>query len=170
MPRRRRHAAPPSPPPLGGIAIDGANVIANVRARAIERLQQAVQWFRAWRPDLPVSVFLDHSTWARCAERVQAGLDRLVAASGHTNVHHVVCPPGGPADVPLLRHAAASRSLVVSNDRFFAHADLRANAITVQFAFADGMFAPFREATWFRRPGQAAWVPMAELRDRRPES
>jgi hypothetical protein len=162
MRHRRRAGAPPSPPPLGGIAIDGANVIAATRSRAIERLQAAVQWFRSWRPDLAIHVFIDHTTYRACSAAVQQELDRLAATSSD-RVHCAVCAPGEPADVPLLRHAAATRSLVVSNDRFFAHADLRANALTVQFAFADGAFTPVDPATWFRTPGQARWVPLADL-------
>jgi hypothetical protein len=145
--RRRRTASPPLPPPLGGIAIDGANVIANVAARADARLGAAVAWCRQWRADLPVAIFVDHTTAQRCT----------------LTVDHVVAPAGEPADVALLQHAAATASLVISNDRFFAHDALRANAVTLQFTFTRGAFVPVDPATWFRTPGQAVWVPLAAL-------
>lgn len=158
MSRLRRHGPLPEPPALGAIAIDGGNVVAVAKRRARARLDLAVGWFRAWRPDLPVAVFLDHATFARCGAATQAELRALPECA--------VCPPGEPADVALLGYAAAHRALVVSNDRFFDHDALRANAIVVQFTLAGGAFAPFAEATWFRTPGQALRVALDTLRAR----
>lgn len=174
--RRRGRPPLPLPPPLGAIAIDGGNVVANVPRNVRQRLDLAVQWFRAWRPDLPVTVFLDRTTFARCDAAAQAELMALAelaapapgpAARGDAAVRYVVCPPREEADVALLRHAAEHAALVVSNDRFFDHDALRANAITVQFTLAARTFTPFAEATWFRTPGQALRVPLADLRARR---
>lgn len=69
-PRRRRDPLP-TPPPLGGIVIDGSNVIASSKLRPIERLDLVTAWCRDWRPDLPVRVFLDHTTAVRCRPAAQ---------------------------------------------------------------------------------------------------
>ena len=146
------------------MVIDGANVIADARARAVARLDAAVQWAQAWRPDLPVFVYLDHGTFARRDAATRAAIAARVAAGAAGRATWCVCPAGLPADLFVLRAAAQRCALVVANDRYAEHAALRANALTLQFTFAGGRFAPAAEATWFRAPGHARRVPLAELR------
>jgi hypothetical protein len=159
---RRRRGPEPTLPPLGGIVVDGANVIANAAHRAGERLQAAVAWLQAWRPDLPNTVFVDHATFARCDAVQQARL-RAAGGVGAGRARLVLCPPPVAADVPMLQLARTQQALVVSNDRFFDHVELRANVVTVQFELRGGVFTPHAEATWFRTPGHARRVPMAQL-------
>ena len=66
----------------------------------------------------------------------------------------------------MLTHAREQGALVVSNDRYFDHDELRKNAITVQFRLKGDRFEPYREATWFRSPGVALRVEMAVLQSR----
>jgi hypothetical protein len=133
---RRHQGPPPLPPPLGGIVLDGSNVIASGGRRAIERLDLALAWCAGWRPDLPVMVFVDRSTARRCV----------------------------PAQEEVLRWAGEHHALVVSNDRYFDFEELRRNVVTVQFTLAGDTFTVYDEATWFRSPGSAERVPMATLR------
>jgi hypothetical protein len=163
---RRRRGPLPLPPPLGGIAIDGGNVVANAAARALPRLDLAVAWFREWRPDLEIAVFLDSTAFARCEPAMQDSLHARFAARAQ-GVRFVLCPPRAEADPLLLEYAAKHRALVVSNDRFFDHEALRADALTVQFELAGTRFEPFAEATWFRGRGKALRVAMQDLRERR---
>jgi hypothetical protein len=149
----RHRRPPPLPPALGGIVIDGANVVADAPGWTRDRLQQAVRWFHSWRADLPITVFLDASTLRRCD--AEAGID------GGADLR--LCGRGERADVRLLQQARQQRALVVSNDRFFDHEELRRNAVTVQFAWSSAGLQPFAEATWFRTPGQAVRVAMAML-------
>jgi hypothetical protein len=160
--RRRRRFLAPVPPTIAAIAIDGANVIASAARSASRRLQLAVDWFAAFRPDLPIAVFVDHAT---CARLPPAERERLLAwqRQAPPRLRLVICPPGVEADLPLLHHARAETALLVSNDRFFDHPGLRANVLTLQFTLARGVFAPHAEATWFRSPGHARRVPLAEL-------
>jgi hypothetical protein len=161
--KRRHPLPPPLPPPLRGIAVDGANVIASSRARPLERLDLVTAWCQAWRPDLPVVVFLDLSTAQRCRPEVQRVLRARCEDVTPGRPRYVVCPRGEFADEHLLRHARAHDALVVSNDRFFDWEDLRANVTTVQFTLAGGTLQVYDEATWFRSPGVAERVPMATL-------
>ena len=160
---------PQLPPSLGGIVVDGANVTATSTVFADRRLELAVQWFRRWRPDLPVVVFLDSATLGRCAPAARARLQQKFAGDARggaedAGVTHVVTPRGTPADALLLQRAAADRALVVSNDRFADHAELRRGVLTVQFECAGDDFAPYAEATWFTPAGGATRVPMVVLR------
>src|SRR5262245_13738744 len=154
------------PPPLGGIVVDGSNVVATATVSAERRLELAVQWFRRWRPDLPVVVFLDSAAWSRrLRERLQqqlAGDPRGFADDAVAG--YVWSQRGTAADPLLLQRALADRALVVSNDRFADHAELRRGVLTVQFEFAGDDFAPYEEATWFTPAGGATRVPMAVLR------
>lgn len=161
---RRRRAPLPTPPPLGGIAIDGSNVIASSKLRPIERLDLVVDWFTAWRPDLPIMVFLDHTTAVRCRPEAQDVLRARCADVTPGRARYAVVPLEHMPDVVLLQYARDHGALVVSNDRFFDHAELRENAITVQFTLAGEQLTVFDEATWFRPSGGAQRVPMAELR------
>ncbi len=159
---------PPSllPPPLGAIAIDGANVIASSKHHPVERLDLVTAWCAMWRPDLPVQVFVDLTTAKRCRPAAQAVLRARCEDVTPGRARYAVCPPGQPADEPVLRFARERQALVVSNDRYFDYDDLRANVVTVQFTLADGVLQVYDEATWFRSPGTALRVPMAVLRER----
>lgn len=157
---RHRHP-PPSPPPLGGIVIDGSNVIAAARHRALARLDAALQWCRSWRADLPVQVFIDARTVAVCRDAQRRELEAW-AESDHPAALRL-CPAGIEADVELLQLARERTALVLSNDRFFDHDLLRRNVVTVQFTFAGGVLQPAVAATWFRSPGQAVRVSLEQL-------
>ena len=166
--RRRRPLPPPVPPPVRAIVVDGSNVIASGSARAQQRLQLALAWCRAWRTDLAVELFVDHATVGRCSGEVQDWLraqDGPAGAAASSAPRVVLCPPAVAADAPLLRRAAELQALVLSNDRFFDHAALRAGVLTLQFALARGAFAPADHATWFRARGPAVRVPLAVLRN-----
>ncbi len=153
------------PPPLRGIVLDGANVIATSRAFHIERLDLVTTWCHEWRPDLPVMVFVDRATAVRCKPPAQAILRARCTDVTPGRARYVVCPLDEPADEHVLRHASANNSLVVSNDRYFDFDDLRQNVITVQFTLAGNQLQIYDEATWFRSPGSAERVPMAVLRE-----
>ena len=157
---RHRHP-PPSPPPLGGIAIDGSNVIATARRQALDRLDAALQWCRSWRADLPVQLFVDARTVAACSDEPRRQLQAWAAAAAPAPLR--LCPAGVEADVELLQLAGEQRALVLSNDRFFDHELLRRNVVTLQFTFANRELQPYAAATWFRSPGQAVRVPLAQL-------
>lgn len=161
---RRRHRGPlPLPPPLGGFVVDGANVIAASRGQALARLDAVEAWCRDFRSDLPVLVFVDGTTAQRCPPAVREVLALRAVDVTPGRPRYAVTPPGEPADAHLLQAAARLRALVVSNDRFFDHEDLRANLLTVQFAFDRGVLQMPEEATWFRRPGSTERVPLAVL-------
>lgn len=153
------------PPPLRGIVIDGANVIASSRHRPIERLDLVTAWCAQWRPDLPVQVFVDLTTAKRCQRDAQAILRARCDDVTPGRARYAVSPRGEFADEHVLRWARAHEALVISNDRYFDWDDLRANVTTVQFALADSVLQVFDEATWFRSPGTAVRVPMATLRE-----
>jgi hypothetical protein len=170
MVRLRRRGPLPVPPPLGGIVIDGSNVIASSAARPLERLDLVVGWFARWRPDLPIQVFLDHATVGRLAKEVQQVLRARCEDVTPGRSRYAICPPGVPADRFVLEHAREHRALVVSNDRYLDHADLRKHSITVQFTLAGDRLEVFGEATWFRSPGVALRIAMDHLQARRPDS
>lgn len=159
----RRRGPPPVPPPLRGIVLDGANVIATSKVRPIERLDRMIAWFSAWRPDLPILVFIDLTTARRCRPDAQAVLRARCEDVTPGRPRYVVCPRGEPADEYVLQHAQQHVALVVSNDRYFDFEDLRKNVITVQFTLAGDDLQVYDEATWFRSPGSAERVPMAVL-------
>jgi hypothetical protein len=161
---RRDRGPLPVPPPLRGIAVDGANVIASSKHRPLERLDLVVAWFQAWRPDLPIQVFLDHATACRCRPAAQAVLRVRCEDTTPGRARYAVVPRELEADAVLLAHARAHQALVVSNDRFFDHEELRRNAITVQFRLAGDELQVDGEATWFRSPGTAQRIAMADLR------
>ena len=56
-----------------------------------------------------------------------------------------ICPLGTEADIPLLDYAREHCGLVLSNDRFFDHASLRVEVLTLQFTLARLEFSPARE-------------------------
>jgi hypothetical protein len=161
----RRRPPPPLPPPLRGIVLDGANVIATSKARPIERLDVVTAWCRAWRPDLPIMVFLDLTTARRCRPDAQAVLRARCEDVTPDRPRYAVCAPHEFADEHVLRFAREHDALVVSNDRYFDWEDLRANVLTVQFTLAGDELVVHDEATWFRSPGVAERVPMATLRE-----
>jgi hypothetical protein len=165
MGARLRSDAAPLPPPLGGIVVDGANVIASSKARPIERLDLVTGWFRDWRPDLPITVFVDLTTAKRCRPDAQRVLRARCEDVTPGRPRYVVCPAHELADEHVLRWARAHDALVVSNDRFFDWEDLRANVTTVQFTLTGDALHVADEATWFRTPGTAVRVPMATLRE-----
>jgi hypothetical protein len=162
--RRRQRGEPPLPPPLGGIVLDGSNIIASGSGRATERLDLAVAWCQGWRPDLPVMVFLDAATARRCRPPVQDELRARCADVTPGRARYAICPRGEAADAYVLAHAQAHRALVVSNDRFMDQAAERAGLLTVQFQLHGMVFTVFDEATWFRSTGSALRIPMAVLR------
>lgn len=160
----RRRSSPAKPPhPLGGIVIDGSNVIASGSGRATRRLDLAVGWARHWRPDLPVHVFVDASTARRCRPEIQRELRARCEDTTPGRARYAITPRGESADPFVLRHARAHHALVVSNDRYFDHDELRANLLLVQFTLASDVFQVADEATWFRSPGSAVRVPMTDL-------
>ncbi len=162
----RRPQPLPIPPPLGGIVLDGSNVIATSRARADARLDLAVAWFRRWRPDLPICVYLDHATVGACTEPAQQRLRRRLEAEGDAAaapLRYRLGPRDAAADPFVLRQAHAERALIVSNDRFFDRPELRAGVVTVQFECTGERFEPYPEATWFTPTGGAVRVAMATL-------
>lgn len=162
---RRRHRGPlPLPPPLGGLVVDGSNVIATSRHRALARLDAVTAWCAAFRPDLPVLVFVDGNTAARCRPDAQDVLALRCADVTPGRPRYAVTPRGEPADEHLLQAAGRWQGLVVSNDRYFDHEVLRRNLLTVQFEFVAGELVVADEATWFRHPGSAQRVPLAVLR------
>lgn len=161
--RHRRDRPLPQPPPLRGIAVDGSNVIADAPAWTRDRLRAVVRWFHGWRPDLPITVFLDDATRRRADAATAAALQQWSTAGIDGAAALRVCGPDERADAVLLQHAQAGRALVVSNDRFFDHAPLREDVVTVQFGWSTLGLQPFAEATWFRRRGQAVRVAMAAL-------
>ena len=151
---RRRKQPAPVPPPIGGVLIDGSNVIASSDARPVERIDLAVAWAQSWRPDLPVSVFLDQSTWNRCRP----------AARQELELRAKICERGREADVELLQRAAEQSGLILSNDRFWDHEELRSGVITVQFVLRSGELRVYDQATWFPSArGAAVVVPMEVL-------
>lgn len=154
------------PPPLRGIVIDGANVIATSKVRPIERLDLVTAWCRGWRPDLPVIVFVDHATARRCRPDAQAVLRARCEDVTPGRPRYAVVPREQFADEHVLRHAREHDALVLSNDRYSDFDDLRQNVITVQFTLAGEELRVFDEATWFRSPGTAVRVPMATLQRR----
>lgn len=158
------------PPPLGGLVIDGSNVIASSKHRPIERLDLVTAWCASWRGDLPVMVFVDAATARRCRPEAQDVLRARTVDVTPGRARYAVCPREEFADEHVLRWAREHHALVISNDRYFDWEDLRANVTTVQFALADGALRMFDEATWFRTPGTAVRVPMDVLRDLRPGS
>ena len=159
----RRRPPDPLPGPLGGIVIDGANVIASSRRRPIERLDLAERWCREFRPDLPVHVFIDHSTAMVCPRPAQATLRARCEDVTPGRARYVVTPQGESADAYLLAHAREHGGLVLSNDRFWDFEDLREHTIVVQFRLVGDDLRVCDEATWFR-PGAAVRVPMQALR------
>jgi hypothetical protein len=161
---RRHQGPPPLPPPLGGIVLDGSNVIASGGRRAIERLDLALAWCAGWRPDLPVMVFVDRSTARRCVPAQQDVLRARCADVTAGRPRYAVVPAEASADEEVLRWAGEHHALVVSNDRYFDFEELRRNVVTVQFTLAGDTFTVYDEATWFRSPGSAERVPMATLR------
>ncbi len=166
----KRRGPLPVPPPLRGIVLDGANVIATSKVHPIARLDLVTAWCESWRPDLPVLVFLDLTTAKRCRPDAQAVLRARCEDVTPGRARYVVCPRGEPADEYVLNHARLEQALVVSNDRYFDFEDLRQNVLTVQFTLAGDALQIYDEATWFRAQGSAERVPMAVLQQLgRPE-
>ena len=163
----KKPAPPPEPPPpLGAIVVDGANVIASSRFQPIERLDLVEAWCHAWRPGLPVMVFVDYATAMRCQPQAQQVLRARCTDVTPGRARYAVCPRGEPADEHVLRHAREHRGLVISNDRFWEHEQERIGTITVQFRLQGTSFEPADEATWFRPPNSAVRVALATLRAR----
>ncbi len=143
--------------------VDGANVIATSKVRPIERLDLVTAWGQAWRPDLPIVVFVDRATAVRCKPPAQAVLRARCEDVTPTRPRYVVTPIDEPADPYLLQAARDRNALVVSNDRYFDCEELRQNVVTVQFTLVGDQLQLYDEATWFRSPGCAERVPLAVL-------
>jgi hypothetical protein len=131
----------------GAIVIDGANVIANSGSRPAARLELALAWAHNWRGELPVKVFVDHSTWLRCRPGVREQVEALAE----------ITPPGESADTAVLEAAGAARGVVLSNDRFWDHVELRSNVYLVQFSLSRGELRVSDHATWFPSTHGAAF-------------
>jgi hypothetical protein len=164
-PRRPDRGPGPLPEPLGSIVVDGSNVIASSRRRPIERLDLVEAWAGDWRPDLPVTVFVDWSTAVRCRPEAQAVLRARCEDVNPKRPRYVVVAAEAEADAVCLARAQQHRGLVLSNDRFFDHDDLRHTVVLVQFTIVGDVLTVADEATWFRGPG-AERVPMGVLRER----
>ena len=149
----KRRAPEPPPPPRRAIIVDGANVIASSRRRPLERLALAEQWCSEWRPQLPVWVFVDYSTEMTCARDVQQVLRARCQDVTEGRPRYVVTPHRESADTFLLEHAREHDGLVLSNDRFWDHEDLRDGVVTLQFRITNRDLQVFEEATWFRSGG-----------------
>ena len=161
----KRRQPDPVPPALRGLVIDGANVIASSRFRPVERLDLVVQWCHDWRDDLPIQVFIDHTTAMRCQRKDQETLRGRCQDVTPGRPRYAVCPRGESADGHVLEHAREHGALVISNDRFWDFDDLRIGTITLQFRLKGDDFAPHEEATWFRPPDSAVRVPVTTLRE-----
>lgn len=155
-----RRRPPPLPPDPGAILVDGSNVIASGLPRARERVDAALRWCRAFRPDLPIVAFFDSGPRAAPVRP----LDDL------EGVQIVQCATAAVADVELLGEARRRAALVVSNDRFAAHAGLRAGLMTLQFELRGATFTPYAYATWFRPRGHAVCVMLDVLQRPRPDT
>lgn len=162
---KKRRLPLPDPPPLRGVVFDGSNVIAasGARADALARVELAAAWFRERCPDWRQMVFLDAATARRLRPEVQDVVRARCEDVTPEHARWAVCPPDEEADEHVLEYARAQRALVVSNDRFFDHEELRLGAVTLQFSFRVGEFVPHEEATWFRPSGGAQRVTLAAL-------
>jgi len=160
----KRRAPAPEPPPIHGIVIDGANVIASSRFRPIQRLDLVESWCREWRPELPVQVFVDYATAMRCQREDQATLRARCGDVTPGRPRYAVTPQGESADGYVLEHAREHEALVISNDRFWDFEQERIGTVTLQFKLKGDVFTPYEEATWFRPPDGAVRVSVAQLR------
>ena len=151
--------------PLGGIVIDGSNVIASGSGRATMRLDLAEQWFRAWRPDLPIQVFIDSTTRAVAGPRSRTNCARVHRRDAGPRALRRG-PRGEPADPYVLQRARSPGPRRVERPLLRLRGSARQLGVTVQFTLAGTEFTVFEEATWFRKPGSALRVLMA--RTRRP--
>lgn len=158
--RKKRIELPPPPPPLG-LVFDGSNVTASAISGAPRRIEQALAWARDWAPRLPVVVVFDQATLHRLGGDLEAAIRDACAAKG---AEVRVAERGVPADPGLLAYACASRSLVLTNDRYWDFEDLRRDVILVQFQAARGEFRVLDEATWFVPSGAARRVAMKDIR------
>lgn len=159
---RRRRQPPPAPPAIAAIVVDGANVIAHDGARACDRLELAERWCRTFAPRLPVFVGIDAATVAHLGQpRFAAQGARLAAALAAGRWQ--ASPAGLPADAFLLQKTRDLAALLLSNDRFADHDELRRQAIVLQFTLVGDRFTPATEATWFRWPGHAHRIDWTDL-------
>jgi len=163
----KRRGPRPVPEPLGGIVVDGANVIASSRYRPIERLDLVTFWCQHFFAGLDVQVFVDYATAMRCQPSAQATLRARCQDVTPGRPRYAVTPHHESADQHVLEYARDHHALVLSNDRFHDHDELRRNTITLQFSIKGDTFTPYREATWFRHPGTAERVDIDVLRDLR---
>lgn len=151
------------PPPRRAIVVDGANVIASSRHFPLQRLDRVAAFCAEFRPDLPVTVFLDHSTAVRCRPEVQKVLRARCEDVTPGRPRYVVCPRGEPADEHLLAYAQQHDGLVISNDRYMDYEDLRPGIVLMQFTLAGERLVMQDPAVWFRPPNGAEWVPLQAL-------
>jgi hypothetical protein len=165
-PRRREPL--PLPPPRRSIVVDGSNVVASSKARPLQRLDLVAAWAAAWRPDLPVMVFLDHATAKRCRPEVQDVLRARCLDVTPGRPRYAVVPREEFADEHVLRFAQAHHGLVISNDRYADWEDLRADVVLAQFHLAGDDLQVADEAVWFKPSGGAQWVALADLRAQAP--
>lgn len=149
----RRPQSDPLPPPRRCVVIDGANVIASSRKRPLQRLDLAERWSRDRFPDLPIWVFVDYSTAMTCPRDAQQVLRARCQDVTEGRPRYVVPPHRESADTYLLQHARDHDGLVLSNDRFWDHEDLRDGCVTLQFVLKHDDFRVHEEATWFRDGG-----------------
>jgi hypothetical protein len=158
----KRRPPDPVPPPRRCVVIDGANVIASSRRRPLQRLELAERWCQDRFGDLPIWVFVDYSTAMACPRDAQQVLRARCQDVTEGRPRYVVTPHRESADTYLLQHAREHDGLVLSNDRFWDHEDLREGCITLQFRLQRHDLRVHDEATWFR-DGGAARVSVSDL-------
>ncbi len=158
---RRRRPDPAPPPPPAAIVLDGSNVTASAVAGAPGRLAAALAWCRSFAPGLPITVWFDAATLRRLGREIEGAL--TAAAAGH-GAELRVAAAGVAADASILADAAARRALVLTNDRYWDHEDLRRDVLLLQFVCAGAAFRVYDEATWFLPSGAARRVATALLR------
>ena len=110
---------------------------------------------------MPVVVFFDHATLRRFGEALA---EDVLAAVRDAGGEARVAEPNSSADPLLLAFAAESRSLLVTNDRFWDFEDLRRDVVTLQFVCEQETFRVYDEATWFLPSGAARRVGVAAIR------
>jgi hypothetical protein len=158
---RRKKPEPAPPPPPEAIVLDGSNVTASAVSGAPARLAAALSWCSDFAPRLPIAVWFDASTLRRLGAEVER---RLADAAAPHGAEVRVAAPGTAADAAILAEARSRRALLVSNDRYWDHEDLRRDVLLLQFVCTGGSFRAYQEATWFLPSGAARRVALTLLR------
>ncbi len=155
---RRRLPDPEPPPPPRAVVVDGSNVVASATSGAEHRVREVFAWLAQFAPALQVTVFFDAATLRHLgAERQAALLTTVREAGAEARVVE-------KADPALLAFAYEQRALVLTNDRYWDHEDLRRDVVLLQFVCDRSGFRVPDEATWFTPNGGARRVRLAALR------